>query len=106
MDRRKQDLARTLMLMAMTAIVTGTTSFWLGRATLQGQPPELFPCTLENRAGEYRCPPEAGLPVMGYWSDGSSATIAWDGRQWRLVVPGGGRTVVRYPNAWYDPRTE
>lgn len=99
--------AQTVVLVvAVLLLIVVPAAFLTGRASALRRPPELFPCTLDNRAGEYRCPPEAGLPVMGYWSDGSSATIAWDGRQWRLVVPGGGRTVVRYPNAWYDPRTE
>lgn len=105
MDRRKQDLAQLIAVLVLTAVASGAVFYWLGR-TGNSSAPALTTCTMENEVGHPRCPPAPGTTVLGYWGNGSSATVTWDGNHWRLALPGSSNVIVRYPDRWHDPAKE
>lgn len=106
MGQRKQDLARLVGILILTALVSGGAFYWLGRIQADSGSLEYTVCSEDVYSRQARCPPEVGVAVLGYWNDGSSATVRWDGREWRLAVPGGRGAVVNYPQTWRDPAQE
>ena len=106
MGRRKQDLAQLVGILLLTALVSGAAFYWLGRIQADAGPLEYTVCSEEHEPGRLRCPPRAGKPVLGYWQDGSSATVIWDGKRWLVAVPGGHSQAVQYPATWRDPARE
>lgn len=71
---------------------------------------EVTPEMIAN--GVLKCPPEKGKIVTGSWfnvggggsSEGENvriASVSWDGKSWRLEVPGGRFAQVEYPDDWF-----
>lgn len=106
MGRRKQDLAQLVGILLLTALVSGAAFYWLGRIQADTGPLEYTVCSEEHEPGRLRCPPRVGKPVLGYWQDGSSATVTWNGKSWLIAIPGGRSQVVKYPDNWRDPANE
>lgn len=108
MGRRKTDLKLAEVVVgAIVLLLVGMIPGWLlSRSLIDDATPAMLVCSEDPHSRQRRCPPEVDVPVLGYWNDGSSATVRWDGRAWRLVIPGGRGAVVNYPQTWRDLASE
>lgn len=97
---------QALALLVALVLVSGGLGWLAATLAADEQPPGMLVCSEDAHSAQRRCPPEVDVPVLGYWNDGSSATVRWDGRAWRLVIPGGRGAVVNYPQTWRDPASE